>query len=156
VKHARLAAITLVLSILSFALAPRAAAQDPYGDVVRQIFESGQHQGELTHLTFLDGDLRQYAVAEGLGPDYLVSLYFIEEMWFKDGDNDVIEQWIIHLMPYREDSHLRITEKNSTVLSTESLATDGSEAVVRRILERVRQKGRRAGLFLPDVLPVRE
>jgi hypothetical protein len=114
-------------------------AQD-YAGVVQEIFENGRVNGEVTSLSFTDGDLHQYAVAEGDDAAHLASLTFIEERWSKSEDKDIIDQWIVHVLPDGQAAHLRLVERDSEVLSVENLKTDGADDVIQRILEKINRK----------------
>ena len=133
-----------ICALLAFA-AGLAGAED-YAVVVRQIFETGEYRGETRDLAFIDGNLHQYAVAQGSAPESLSRLTFIQEEWTRAGDQDIIDQWIITVFPYEDVAHNRIVERDAEVLSTERVGTEGADAIARHIVEKVRQQGRRASL----------
>lgn len=142
----RLLWLVLVCALWGAVPLQAAAADGDFTGVLEQIFSTGQSRGEITSLSFIDGDLHQYAVAEGYDAEHVTSLSFIEEDWSKQGDDDVIDQWIISVEPDPHAYHVRMVERNLEVISTEHLSTDGADAVVRRILEKIRQNGRRASV----------
>ena len=135
-----LRAVAWMVACLSVLVMPSALKAQNYAGVVQEIFENGKVNGEVTSLSFTDGDLHQYAVAEGDDVDHLASLTFIEERWTKSQDKDIIDQWIVHVLPYSQAAHVRLVERDSEVLSVESLQTDGSDDVVERILEKINRK----------------
>jgi hypothetical protein len=126
----------LVLCLAILMISQLVAAQD-YNSVVREIFRTGQATDQLTSLSFIDGGLHQYAVAEGSGPDYLVSLTFIEERWSRSGGDDIIDQWIVTLEPDNGAVHRRLVERDSEVVSVDYLETEGAGAVVQRIMDKI-------------------
>jgi len=116
-------------------LAESATAQD-YNSVVQRILESGKVDGPVKYLEFRDGSLRQYAVARMLDPE-VVQVTFIEEVWTKTGDNDVIDQWIVEVTPDLIVAlHHEMVQHDSQVLADRGLSTEGAERVVQRIAEK--------------------
>lgn len=135
-----LVVVGLVLFVLSPQLWAREHTWQDYESLVQQIFENGEDKGTATSLAFIEGDLHQYAVAEGTDPDHLVSLTFIEEHWSKTAGNDVIEQWVVTVAPDSHAVHMRLVENGSEVLSIENLETAGADNVVDRIVEKMTRK----------------
>ena len=115
-------------------LVESATAQD-YSSVVQRILESGKVNGTAKYLEFQDGSLRQYAVAHMLDPE-IMQVTFVEEIWTKTGDNDVIDQWIVEVTPDLIVLHHEMIEHDSKVLAFRELSTEGAERVVERIAEK--------------------
>ncbi len=112
-------------------LAESATAQD-YNSVVNRILESGKVDGPAKYLEFRDGSLRQYAVAQMLDAEHL-QVTFIEEVWTKSGDNDVVDQWIVEVTPDLMARHHEMVEHDSLMIADRELSVDGAERVVQRI-----------------------
>lgn len=129
-----------VLVCFTILVFPRGAAAQDYSGIVQAIFENGEFRGEVTTLSFVEGDVHQYAVAEGQDPDHLISLSFIEEHWSKSGGQDIIDQWIVSVHPKNQASHTRVVEQDSELISTQPLAVDGADAVVQRIIEKISRR----------------
>lgn len=115
-------------------LAESATAQD-YNSVVKSILESGKVEGAARYLEFRDGSLRQYAVAQMVDPEQM-QVTFVEEVWTKSGDNDVIDQWIVEVTPDLTARHHEMVEHNSMMIADRELSVDGAERVVQRIAEK--------------------
>ena len=122
-------------------LAEFATAQD-YNSVVQSILESGKVDGPVKYLEFRDGNLRQYAIAQMLDTG-VIQVAFIEEVWTKTADNDVIDQWVVEVTPDLIERavviavlHHEMVEHDSVVLADRKLSTEGAERVVQRIAEK--------------------
>jgi len=118
-------------------LPPSMMAQS-YLEIVQRIFEAGERvTSTASYMEFLDGNLRQYAVAERIDTDELFSLTFVEERWSKSGNNDIIDQWVVQVAPSVHAIHTELVERNTEVLQVRKLGTEGAEHVVERIAKKM-------------------
>ena len=127
---------TLGALCLAILLLSKCGAAQDYASLVQHIYEAGKNGGMVTYLEFLDGALHQYAVAEGTDPEHLISLTFIEERWSKSGSSDIIDQWIVRVVPTLEGAHREILENNADVVEIRQLNSEDAESVVQRIMKK--------------------
>jgi hypothetical protein len=127
----------LALLCFTFCLLSTCLRAEDFDGIAQRIFTAGEGNGVRNYLQFLDGELRQYAVAErSLLTGELESLRFIEERWSKSGDRDIIDQWIVEVVPRRRAMHSKLVERGAIVLDIQPLSAEGAEVVARRIAEK--------------------
>jgi hypothetical protein len=119
----------MILCLTLILISGRASAQD-YTKIEQDMLNHGEERSGIISLSFIEDDVRQYAVADGM------SLTFIEEHWSKSGRDDVIDQWFVKVEPDWAATHRRIVEGNSGDVSVEYLDTEGADDVVHRMLRK--------------------
>lgn len=130
----------LLMGVLCFAgSVPTLDCSGSQDELIELIKQDGREIPEIgMYLEYKEGELHQYATIVPSDHDpKRPDLSLIEETWTRQGDKDVIEQWII---TDEGPTHRLMVEEDGAVISIEPLDTDQAEDVRCRVIERFLSK----------------